>query len=151
MDPITWQAPEFIKYEKPKGWYMAVWIIAIALAVVGFLTKSVFMIVLVVVAGLLVTLYGAKSPKILSFVLSEKSLTIQKREYPLEDFSSFWIFPDEEWHTLSLNHKKRTKQHLKILVPTDIVRRVRQLTIGVLLEEEQQRSALEEFADKLRF
>lgn len=133
------------------GWYVALWIIAAGLAAVALITDSILMLVLVVVAALVVSLYGAKEPRILEFSLDEKSLRIDRKDYPLDTFSSFWIFEKKDHYLLSLDARKAFQPNLKIIIPPDKVGLVRRALSETLEEKEQDESLIEEIADRLRF
>lgn len=148
---ITWQAPEFEKQKKPRGWYVSLWILFAALAAVGLITGSVLMLILMVLAALVVSVYAAKEPRMLSVRLQIDSLFFADKVYDLKDFESFWIFERSPFSTLSLNAKKRLRPHLKVLLPADKVQEVRQLLAAPLQEREQEESLTEALADKLKF
>ena len=150
MNPITWQAAEFEKHEKPASWFVALWIIAAGLVAVAFITESLFMGILVIVAALIVSLYAAKDPQTVTFSLDEKSLTIEGKPRPLDSFSSFWIFEREDNNLLSLA-PKGLRPAIKVALPKEHADDARLLLRAVIEEKEQEESAIEALADWLRF
>ena len=150
MERIEWQAAEFEKHEKPASWFVALWIIAAGLVAVAFITESLFMGILVLVAALIVSLYAAKDPQTIAFSLDDKSFSIEGKPYPLESFSSFWIFEREESNLLSLA-PKGLRPAIKVALPKEHTADTRLLLRAVMEEKEQEESAIEALADWLRF
>lgn len=151
MDKINWQALEFQKHAKSASWFAALWIVVGALVVVAILTKSILMAILVILAGLVVSLFAAKEPREFKFSLDEKSLTIDDRKYPLEEFASFWIFEEQEHNVISLMPAKTFKTRLRIILPKEHTSNSRLFLRAVISEEEQEESLVEALADWLRF
>ena len=129
---------------------MALWIIAAGLVAVAFITESLFMGILVIVAALIVSLYAAKDPQTVTFSLDEKSLTIEGKPRPLDSFSSFWIFEREDNNLLSLA-PKGLRPAIKVALPKEHAADARLLLRAVIEEKEQEESAIEALADWLRF
>lgn len=151
MDNINWQALEFHKHKKSPTWFAALWIVVGALVVVAVLTKSILMAILVILGGLVVSLFAIKDPREFTFVLNEKILAIDNTDYPLEDFASFWIFEEEEHNVLSLMPAKTFKTRLKIILPKEHTSNARLFLRAAVEEEEHQESLVEALADWLGF
>ncbi len=152
MDEITWQTLEFEKHEKSGNWFVALWIIVAGLVVVSFLTKSLFMGILVIVAGAILSLFAAKEPREIEITLTGKRIILDGKPHGLDSFSSFWIFEEEDaYSTLSLTSNKNFQPHLKIILPEEIISDVRMILRPTLEEEEQEESLIERLADWLKF
>lgn len=88
---ISWQAPEYEYTKKHRDWYWAVGIITVAFAVVGVLIQNILFVILIILAGFTVALYGARKPRIADFVLTARGIKIGERFYPYDSLKSFWI------------------------------------------------------------
>ena len=88
---FTWVAPEFIKYKKTTGWFVAVFIVGIILGII-FAMQGQWSGVALVIAAILVftTLSGAKPKKISSSLYLDGVVTDGK-VFAFNQFKSFWI------------------------------------------------------------
>lgn len=150
MERIEWQAAEFEKHEKPASWFVALWIIAAGLVAVAFITESLFMGILVLVAALIVSLYAAKDPQTVTFSLDAESFSIEGKSYLLENFSSFWIHERGKENLLSLA-PKGLRPHLKAPLSKEHTAQARLILRSKIEEKEEAESAVEAFADWLKF
>ena len=152
MTTLTWQAPEFEYHAKSTQWFIALWIIAAGLVAVAIITKSFFMAALVVIGAFIFHLYAVKYPRTLTISVDPKVLRIENKEYPLERFSSFWIFERQgRNYLLSLAPKKSLQMHIALLIPEEHVPRARMLLRPTLPEVEHEESIIDTLADRIRF
>ena len=151
MEQVTWTASEFEKHDKPVSWFIALWIIVAALVAVSVLTKSLFMGILVVVAGAVVNLFAVKEPREIEFSLNDKFLKIAGKSHSLESFTSFWIFEEENYNMLSLISKKSFHPYTKIIMPKEYSSEAKLLLRASIEEEEQEESLMDVLTDWLRF
>lgn len=151
MDTITWTSPEFEKHDKPISWFIALWIIVIALVAISILTKSLFMAILVIIAGAIISLFAVKEPRQFKFSLNDKSIKIADKSHPFESFSSFWIFEEEDYNILSLVSKRSFHPYIKIIIPKEYSPKAKLLLRASIEEEKQEESVMDALADWLKF
>lgn len=112
---LSWQAAEYEHKKKSTDWYWAVGILTIGFFGVAIVFENVLFSILVLLAGFAIALYGAKPPRMVSFVLSVEGIRIQNRVYPYESLKSFWIFyHPEHVKELSIESQKLIMPHVKI-------------------------------------
>ena len=151
MNELTWQALEFERHDKSASWYIALWIIAIGLIGVAVITKAWLMIALVILGAIVLSMYAAKDPRMVTFSLTDNDLHIAQRIYPLERFASFWIFEGEEHDILSLTPRHFYQPHFKILLPKEYSSDARLLLRPRVDEEQHEESFIDALADRLGF
>ena len=86
---FSWEAPEYIVYEKSTAWYVGFGIILALLLFSAFLLKSFLSGVVFGLAGLLVFLYSERSPRIIHYELRDTGIRIGDRIYPFRELSAF--------------------------------------------------------------
>lgn len=128
MPTVYWQAPEFEYREKGPGWYWTSIICAVLLLGIAIWTHNFLFATFVVIAEILVIIWGNKEPSFVWFALSDKGLRINEKVfYPLSDILEFSFDEREgdEWHVCIVHLNRRFKHVLHILVPDDQMEAIR--------------------------
>ena len=145
---VTWQAPEFEHQEKGISWYWLTIIAAVLLVALAVWQRNFLFGIFVVVAEVLVLLWGGKKPRTLTFSLNEKELIIGSRErYLWSEFLNFSIEERENFSLVVLQFK-RLRPMLHILIPAAQFQEVKGIFFSRLPQVERERSlgeAVEEF------
>jgi hypothetical protein len=152
MNELIWQAFEFEKHEKTGRWFAILWLAAALFAVIGIILESLLLVVFVLLAALVVSIYGAKDPRTLNIELSEDELSISGEVFPLENFSSFWIFEGSGGeNTLSLHFESFVRPALKLFIPKEYTAQARMLLRPHVREKEHDESLIDILAERLKF
>ena len=145
---VTWQAPEFEYWEKGISWYWLTIVVAVLLVALSVWQRNFLFGFFIVVAEVLVLLWGGRKPRTFAFTASEKELVIEGRERHLwSEFLSFSAEEREDFSSIVFQFR-RARPALYILVPQAQFLEVRQMLISRLPHIERQRSlveAVEEF------
>jgi len=87
-----WTAPEYDHNEKEALWYWGSIIIAIVIFALSLWQKNYFFALFVIIAEVLVIIWGSRVPQDITFEISEKELIINDTiVYRFEDMTSFGI------------------------------------------------------------
>ena len=116
---FSWQASEFVHHQKSIGWYGILALIVIVLAAVAVWLKLWLEIGLFFAAGIAVVVSARRPPAVLMYELSADGIRISGKMYPFENFRSFGVMPDEDWHYIDLEPVKRFNPRMVILFNTD--------------------------------
>lgn len=156
MDPMTeselqWRAPEFEDRRKDISWYWAS--ICAAIVILGFAVWNGNFLFgfFIVVAEILLLVWGNQAPEMLEFSLTAKSLRAGARTaYPLVNIESFSVaeVPNSEWEIIFFRFKHSLRLPAAILVPRDRLQEVTRLmgqTIPQIEHEESLLDTLERF------
>jgi hypothetical protein len=142
MNPFSfsWDAPEFEYREKDISWY---WItIIVAALIIGFSVweRNFLFGLFIVIAEILVIVWGNKQPETVSFLLTEKSLEVGTRKfYPLKGFESWSLENiDDEWTELIFNFRAKLRMPLTIMTPTHTAEEIRAKLKLILKEVDYQ-------------
>lgn len=100
---IEWSAPEYIKHERGKKWYMVAGIIAIFAAIWAMISENYTMALAIVVFAVVyeyIQLYHP--PKEIKIKIKEMGIKVGDTFYPYSDIVAFWIFYNHGLKTLNL-------------------------------------------------
>lgn len=152
MPSITWRAPEFERKGKSIEWFLGLGAALFCLIIFGFLTRNYFFAVLVVLTGFVLVQYARKEPQNRTFAISDSDLTIDAQRYPIESFSSFWIFYDPpRLKELSFRSKQRFMPYIRIPLANQDPVAVRRALIGQLPERKHRQWFFDEVVERLGF
>ena len=88
---ISWEAPEFIYFEKNMNWYIVLFTVGIAL-VVAFYFMQDYLAITVVVLGVIIMMIMAKQkPKKILYSLTKQGFKINDKFYLMNEFKSFFV------------------------------------------------------------
>ncbi len=88
---LEWQAPEFVKHEKGKTWYLVAGILTLCLIAYALFTGSATMaIVFIVLAGVYILTHN-QQPKVIGVKITQLGLFVGEIFYPYNMVQAFWI------------------------------------------------------------
>lgn len=117
---VTWQAPEFEYHPKGASWYWGSIAVAVILVAIAAWQANFLFGLFIVIAEILMLVWGNKEPRPITFVLNEKGVFIEDhKSYPIRDIESFSSFEDwsDEWSTIILDLKGHFRPSVRIHVP----------------------------------
>ncbi len=147
---ISWTAPEFIRYEKGHGWFIALGIIGLTLVVVALFMKNYLFVLIIVLTIFLIYIQGLKHPQKIKFAISNEGVLIGEKEYLYAELKSFWIFEEPE-QILSLLTKKITQPQLSIPLGDQNSKEIRKALIKFIPEKKQEETLSDIIARKIKF
>lgn len=149
---VAWQASEYIDHKQGAGWFLMLALGAAVLAgAVYLITKDFFAVGVILVLGLVVGVFAHRTPRQLSYELSESGLTIDKKFYPYRSFKSFSIIQEGPLTSLNFTSVKRFMPTISVYFsPTD-----QEKIIDILQEhlayEQRSLEAVDRLTRSLRF
>ena len=153
MAEIIWTAPEFEYREKDISWYWMSIIVAVLIIGVAVWQRNFLFGFFVVIAEILLLVWGNRKPLLIDFTLTEKGLTIGGRKfYAVGEIESF-SFDDsgDEWADIVLLFRRHFRPTLTVHIPkarAGEVQRTLKLLVGQIEREESFIDVLQKF---LRF
>lgn len=118
LEPIRWQASEYIHQEKN-----ALWFVGFSVVVVGLMTLAIWLMqawtfaVLIAVMAVAVVVYARRPPRVLTYTLSGKGLYVGDRLYDLSEFKSFGVIHDGDEYSIMLIPVKRFLPGVSVYFP----------------------------------
>lgn len=108
VEPIRWQANEYIHHEKNALWFVAFGAVVLGLMALAILLMQAWTFaVLIAVMAVAVVVYSRRPPRELTYTLSPKGLYVGDRLYDLSEFKSFGIIHDGAEYSIMLIPVKR--------------------------------------------
>jgi len=118
--PVTWQAKEYLQQHKPPLWYVLFAIVVVAFVGVALWLQAWTFAVLVPIMAAALAVYAHRPPRIVTYSVSEKGLTINDQLHPMGEFKSFGVLPDSELHSLMLVPVKRFRPGVTLYFPEEV-------------------------------
>lgn len=123
---LTWQAPEFEHRPKTVTWYWASIIVAIVLLIFAVWQKNYVFGVFVVIAELLLMVWGSHEPPMVAFTLTPKGLRVgTEKFYPFHEFKNWSVdaegFFDPEWPDIFIHLKGHFHTGVRMKVPRPLL------------------------------
>ena len=118
--PVTWQAKEYLQQDKPPLWYVLFAVIVVAFVGVALWLQAWTFAVLVPIMAAALAVYAHRPPRIVTYSVSEKGLTINDQLHPMGEFKSFGVLPDSELHSLMLVPVKRFRPGVTLYFPEEV-------------------------------
>ena len=120
VDPLayesySWEASEYVHHHKGGMWYFGLALLVAVLLLAAIVFKLWLSVGVFVAMGIAVAVYAHKPPRVLTYELDAKNITIEGKQYPFDGFRSFGVLSDESWHTIDLEPTKRFAPRLTVL------------------------------------
>ena len=112
---FQWQASEYVQHHKGAGWYMGLAGVFLILLGVAIFTQQWLSIAVFVVMAVAVVVYAHKPPRILTYMLDFKGITIEDKFYGYDQFRSFAVLQNSEWHAIDLEPTQRFMPRLTVI------------------------------------
>ena len=151
---IGWESREFEYRPKDVSWYWVSIIIAVLLVAFSVWQRNFLFGVFILIAEILILVWGNRKPRSVACLLNEKGLAIgDEKVYIYEEIENFSAREDlgDAWAEVSLHFKKRLKPKFTVSVPKEKLEDVRK-TLRMFLEEIPAESSLLDIFERfLRF
>lgn len=126
---IEWHAPEFEYRERNVAWYWISIVIAAALIAFAVWQKNFLFGLFIVIAEMLVIIWGNRMPHTIAFLLTDKGVRIEPEKFhtfsEMENFSVDETHPDESWDTVIFHFHGKFKLPLMIKLPKEKLEEVK--------------------------
>ncbi len=120
IEPIRWQATEYIHREKDQVWFIIFFLVTVGLiAVAIFIIKSPTFAILVPVMAAALFIYTRRPPRMLDYTLSRHGLHINDQLFSFGEFKSFALMHGMEQYSIMLIPTKRFKPAITINFPEE--------------------------------
>ncbi len=114
-ETFSWQASEYVHHHKGVGWYAGLFLLVAVLLLAAVVFKLWLSVGVFLAMGVAIAVYAHKPPRVLTYELDAKNITIEGKAYPFNTFRSFGVLSDESWHTIDLEPTKRFMPRLTVL------------------------------------
>lgn len=152
MQPLSWQASEYIHHEKAGGWYAALFgLAAVLVAIDLFLIKSVTFSILIVVMAFAVAVIARRPPRVMTYLLSPLGIRINDRTFNLHEFRAFGIVQEQAMYSIRLIPNKRFMPLVSVYFPPELGEQIVDMFGSSLPMEDLKLDFLDQLTEKIRF
>ncbi|MCR4328077.1 MAG: hypothetical protein NUV53_00990 [Patescibacteria group bacterium] len=148
---IHWKAPEYEYREKGISWYWITMIVAVGFVALAAWQRNFLFGTFVVIAELLVLIWGHREPNIIEFSADEKELAINNTRYEWDEFSSFSVRESEKDLVFTFRPRGRIRIVLHVRVPQRHIGDFNALINEKVVHAQEDRSLVEVLEELLRF
>ena len=117
LQPVSWEAEEYLVREHNTWWYLGLVIITIALAAIAVYFSGWTFLVLVILSAITIVIYSLRPPRKIHYKLDNKGLTEEKQLHKYEEYRAFGILKEGPHYSAILIPKKRLGLQVKIYFP----------------------------------
>lgn len=151
IEPVRWQAQEYIQHDKGRMWFVVFAAAFLALmAIAVFLIKSITFNILVPVMAMALYVYVNRPPRVIDYTLSRKGLHINDTLYPFSDFKGFGVIHDGKEFSVLLLPVKRFKLGVSVYFPEEAGEAIVDMLGARLPMQELQLDVVDRIVRKLR-
>jgi hypothetical protein len=149
---VSWSASEYIAHPKNTSWFAMLAAASVVLAVVVYLaTKDYVSTAVIVVLGVIVGVFAARQPQVLTYSLDKTGIHIGERFYAYNAFKSFSVVEEGAFSHISLLPLKRFMPQMAVHYAPDDEEKIVQTLADYLPYEEHKRDLVESFSRRVRF
>ena len=149
---ITWSASEFIAHEKSSGWYAALMLAAVAFAALVYLvSRDIVSVIVILVAALLLAVYGSRKPRQIEYRVDSKGLGVGNKRFNYGEFRSFSVMPEGAFSSIVLMPLRRFAAPTSIYYPPEDEDKIVNLLSGHLPAEERRHDAIDRLMHRIRY
>lgn len=145
---ISWQIPEYRRYERGKTWYLVAGLILLFLVGYAVLTQNFLFALMVILFAVIVFLSHVRAPQMLDLVITNAGVLVNRRFYPYTDLGSYWIISQPPFtNNLYFDFQRSGRQPLSIALDGQNPEEVREALANFLVEDGEKKE--EPLADLL--
>ena len=91
LQPVSWQAEEYIVRDHNFWWYVGLFVVAAGLSVLAVLFQGWTFLILIILSVVTILVYSLRPPRTINYQLDNKGLKEENKLHSYEDFRSFGI------------------------------------------------------------
>lgn len=132
---LSWTFPEFTPHQRGRGWYVAFFLVVLAIAGVAFWSKNYTFIAVIILATFVLILRFRKQPIDIKIDITEKGVVVGGRAYEWSELKEFWIvYKPPQVKQLYLNFKRPIRPEMNIGLVNQNPLKVREILREYILE-----------------
>jgi len=142
---ISWNAPEYLQYEKGRRWYLVAGALAIIAVIISLLTDNITMaLAIIAFSGVYYYIQTHHPPKEINIRITELGIYLGDMFFPYSHIRAFWIIYRDGVKTLNLRVAKRFHSDVVIQFDGQDPTPVRNYLVGQIPEWEGKEETVSE-------
>ena len=118
-ESVSWEAQEYIEYDRNVWWYICLFAVGIGLCVLSFFLGWWSFIALIVVCVIAILVTSIRPPRKIKYTLDKTGLTEGGKLHKYDEFRAFGILKEGSHFSAILIPKKRFALQVKVYFPGD--------------------------------
>lgn len=152
LEPISWQASEYVHQEKDGVWFLALLGVAVLLLIFDyFVVKSWTFGVLIVVMAVAVMVMAKRPPRTINYTLLDYGFHIDNKQFNFHDFRAFGVVQEGAFYSIRLIPVKRFMPMVSIFFPPEHGETIVDAFGDALPMEDIKLDTVDRLAEKIRF
>ena len=119
LQDVSWEAQEYIEYDRNIWWYVCLFVIGIGLCVLSFFLGWWSFIALIIVCIIAILVTSIRPPRKIKYTLDKTGLTEGDKLHKYDEFRAFGILKEGSHFSAVLIPKKRFALQVKVYFPGD--------------------------------
>ena len=117
LQPVSWEAQEYIIRNHNTGWYIGLVIVTLALSALAIWLQGWTFLALIILSAITIVIYINRPPRVIKYHIDNKGIKEGNTFHKYEDFRAFGILKEGEHFSAILIPKKRFGIQVKIYFP----------------------------------
>ena len=116
--PLKWAFPEYVRYERRRGWYFWTLLIALIIIIHSLLTANWLFALIIIMLGIILVINHRAEPATMEFEINHDGIKLSGKSYRYNEINKFWIIynPPE---VKSLYFDMKSPLHPRLTVPLE--------------------------------
>lgn len=114
---VSWEAEEYVTYDKNSGWYIGLSIVGMVLVALSIWMQQWIFAIVVVLAFISLLIYELRPPRKIKYTVDAKGLTEGERIYKFEDYRAFGVMQYDKKFAIVLMPRKRFSLAVTVYFP----------------------------------
>lgn len=149
---LSWETEEYTHHQKNKDWYWAVGIVTFGFLALAIILQNYLFAIMVLIGGFVISLYGAKKPRVIKFAITSRGIMADKILYPYDNLKYFWLnYDPPHIRALYLISKKTFQPQITIPIGHADPNQIREHLIKFLEEKEIEEPLFDTIARFFKF
>ena len=148
---LSWEAPEYLHFEKGRNWTLTLFAAGAALAVIFFAMNNYSGMVVALLGTFVVYLLGHRAPRYMEHKITPLGIELDGRLFLFDELQSFWILYHPPVKELILRSKKTVMPLIHLQLYSADPNRIREILLDFLPEKEEEEPLSHIIAHLLKF
>lgn len=118
LQPVSWQAEEYIPKDHNALWYVGLIIITAILSAVAIFFQGWTFLILIILSAITILVSSLRPPRKISYTIGNEGLTEGGKLHSYDDFRAFGILEEDGNYSAVLIPKKRFGVNVKVYFPS---------------------------------
>lgn len=117
LQPVSWEAEEYISKDHNAWWYVGLAIVTLALSALAIWLQGWTFLILIILSAVTLLVFSLRPPRKIKYHIDDTGIKEDKIFHSYSDFRAFGILKEGDHYSAILIPKKRLGLQVKIYFP----------------------------------